>query len=256
MSLVNKNSRIPGSIAVILAAMLFFCEGANAQCGPPFRLGFNSCVGNELFRFDTVTYTNSLGQPFVITNFKYYISNIQLTDINGQVYIDKEGYYLIDFRDSSNIFLTLKDIEAGPYTKISFTIGVDSLHNCSGAQEGALDPVNAMFWTWNTGYIFLKMEGKSTASKSPGHIFEYHIGGYKEPNNSIRRVTLDIPPPKDSGFYKIEYVGVISDVEKLLSANNIIDFSKLSSVTDFHNAKMIADNYKEMFRISFIESSF
>ena len=129
-------------------------------------------------------------------------------------------------------------------------IGVDSLHNCSGAQSGVLDPINGMFWTWNTGYIFMKLEGKSPASKSPGHIFEYHIGGYKEPTNFIRTASLTfskepmrINPDKATSIY------IKTDVSKILNGHDQIDFSKMSSVTDFHNSDKIADNYKNMFSI-------
>ena len=50
---------------------------------------------------------------------------------------------------------------AGNYNSLSFLLGVDSMHNVSGAQTGALDPANDMFWTWNSGYVMAKMEGAS-----------------------------------------------------------------------------------------------
>ena len=55
--------------------------------------------------------------------------------------------------------LELADIPNGEYTKVNYTIGVDAARNTEGAQDGALDLVNGMFWSWNTGYIFMKMEG-------------------------------------------------------------------------------------------------
>ena len=138
----------------------------------------------------------------------------------------------------------------GEYTGISFIIGVDSLHNCSGAQAGALDPVNAMFWTWNTGYIFLKLEGKSPASKSPGNIFEYHIGGYKQPTNCIRQVSLAFKAPLklNSSHLEVE-LHIKADAAEVLKTPTTIDISQLSSVTDFHNATTIADNYADMFSV-------
>ncbi|WP_316930094.1 MbnP family protein, partial [Hymenobacter sp. IS2118] len=44
--------------------------------------------------------------------------------------------------------LALKDIPVGDYQSVSFTVGVDSARNVAGAQTGALDPNNGMFWTW------------------------------------------------------------------------------------------------------------
>ena len=133
-------------------------------------------------------------------------------------------------------------------------IGVDSIHNCSGAQSGALDPVNGMFWTWSTGYIFLKLEGHADASASSGHIFEYHIGGYAAPNNCIRRVTLSLTA---KGLRieksKANKIWLKADISEILKNPVTIDFSKLSSVTDHHNAITIADNYMDMFTIKAVE---
>ncbi|MFM1792223.1 MAG: hypothetical protein RLZZ252_577 [Bacteroidota bacterium] len=66
---------------------------------------------------------------------------------------------------------------------------MDSLHNCSGIQEGALSPSNGMFWSWSTGYIFVRVEGKS--NQSPTGNFLYHLGGYQGPFNAIRAKNLN-----------------------------------------------------------------
>jgi len=221
-------------------------KGAGTSGSAQYRLAIDS------------SYINSVGQSFTVTNFKYYISNIKLTDSGGRVFENKNSYYLIDENDSASHHIQLDDIPEGDYSKISFTIGVDSLHNCSGAQSGALDPIHGMFWTWNTGYIFLKLEGKAPASKQPGHIFEYHIGGYKAPSNCIREVSFDIAGIHSYVSDDDLLVGaspgtcqirLSADISSILSAHYTVDFSKLSSVTDFHNAATIADNYKDMFHL-------
>ena len=135
------------------------------------------------------------------------------------------------------------------YQSISFTIGVDSIHNCSGLQTGALDPTNAMFWAWNTGYIFLKLEGTADASHSPGHFFEYHIGGFRAPNNSIRSITLPFEKTLKVKAKSKPIVRIKADVLEIFKSPTVIDFSKTSVVTDFHNAGIIADNYTNMFSV-------
>jgi hypothetical protein len=109
-----------------------------------------------------------------------------------------------------------------------------------------------MFWAWNTGYIFLKLEGKSPESKSQGNIFEYHIGGYKNPTNCIRKINLSFKN-KSLGIGQKTSLRLIlkADVGQVLKEPLSIDFAKLSSVTDFHYATLIADNYADMF--SFLE---
>ena len=258
------------NIAAILVAM-FFCAASLSAQPKHMSLYFENRVRQDIVHPDSTTfgyyallqidstYMNALGQPYTVTNFKYYVSNIKLTDTNGKVFVHKDGYYLINQEDSASHHIELNDVPPGYYGKISFTIGVDSLHNCSGAQSGALDPINGMFWTWNSGYIFMKLEGKSPASRQPGHTYEYHIGGYKAPANCIRNVTLnimerdaymndDIPAgikPEDTLI--MDGISIRANVSAILSSHTRLDFSKMSSITDFHNAEIVADNYKDMF---------
>lgn len=198
-------------------------------------------------QLDSSIYKNEAGQTFSVTNFKYYVGKFLLKDKTGRQFIS-DDYFLINEDNEPSKQITLSDIPAGDYISCHFIIGVDSIHNCSGAQSGALDPVNAMFWAWNTGYIFLKLEGKSSVSTSPGHVFEFHIGGYKQPSNCIRSVALPIDNLKiETG--KTSTLTIKADASEVMKTPTTIDLSKLSSVTDFHNATTIADNYKDMFSI-------
>jgi hypothetical protein len=211
---------------------------------------FENYVGDKPLALDTATYTNAMKQNFTVTNFKYYISNIKLKGTNGNIYSKDDGYYLIKQDDESTWTAELDEVPDASYSGVSFTVGVDSLHNCSGAQSGALDPINGMFWTWSSGYVFMKLEGKSPVSKQPGHIFEYHIGGYREPNNFIRTVNLKFDKgPMNIKTDKTTRLYIKTDAAKILAGKNKIDIAKLSSVTDFHNASKIADNYVDMFSV-------
>ncbi len=230
-------------MATLWVAMSFTARPS----GGKLSIVFDHYVGDRLLQLDSVTYNNALGQPFTITKFKYYIGNIQLRKANGAA-ASFDDYHLIDEEESLSKKINL-DIPAGEYTGIDFIIGVDSLHNCSGAQSGALDPVNAMFWAWNTGYIFLKLEGKSPVSKSPGNVFEYHIGGYKQPANCIRHISLNFAQPLTMEHTGNKELHLKADAAELLKTPTTIDISTLSSVTDFHNATTIADNYMDMFSV-------
>lgn len=212
-------------------------------------IAFNHYVDDLPLSIDDKVYSNELKQTYTVTKFKYYISNIRLVKTDGKEY-SIPGYFLIDEEQEGSKKLMLASIPDGTYTAIRFIVGVDSLHNCSGAQSGPLDPVNGMFWAWNTGYIFLKLEGKSSFSASPGNIFEYHIGGYKKPADCIRTITLKPEAPLRIENKKTTFAEVKVNIAEILKAPLTIDFSALSSVTDFHNATTIADNYKDMFLIT------
>ena len=129
------------------------------------------------------------GDTMSFSTFRYYVSNIQLVKADGSKWSEPNSYHLVDLSDESSALLTLNDVPMADYTGVNLMIGVDSLHNVSGAQEGALSVANGMFWSWNTGYIFIKMEGTSTQSMNDA--FTYHIGGFSGANSAIQSKSLD-----------------------------------------------------------------
>ena len=211
-------------------------------------IGFNHYVDSLLLKLDSVEYKNELGQTYNVTKFKYYISNIHLTKSNGKEYVSKD-YYLINEEEETSKKIILKDIPEGEYVKLSFTVGVDSARNCSGAQSGALDPINGMFWIWNTGYIFLKLEGKAAASTAPGKIFEYHIGGYKDPNHYILKIFFPMKKTLLVEQNKTAELNIRVNVAEILKEPTSIDFSKTPTVTEPKNSKVIFDNYMDAFSL-------
>jgi hypothetical protein len=89
---------------------------------------------------------------------------------------------------------TISNLPTGNYNRIEFIIGVDSLRNTSGAQTGDMDPAQLMYWDWNQGYIFLKLEGNYVSPDSPqGDIFQFHIGGFQGNENCIQTCRLNLP---------------------------------------------------------------
>jgi len=105
-----------------------------------------------------------------------------------------DTYFLVDQAKVDSNLLSMKDMPAGDYTGLSFTVGVDSARTKAGAFTGALDANNAMWWDWSQEFINVKLEGTSPQSPSRGLVF--HIAGFKGANganNTIRTVALPFP---------------------------------------------------------------
>ena len=139
----------------------------------------------------------SNSKPFQINNFKFYLSNIRLYNINSLVDEELKSYHLIDLLDTSKNKLKVIRNNNMPFDRIDFNLGIDSLTNVSGAMEGDLDPTNNMYWTWQSGYINLKFEG----SIDNGVFREYHLGGYAFPNNALQKVSLKMNSSSNSIIY-------------------------------------------------------
>jgi hypothetical protein len=217
-----------------------------------FMLMFDNYVNSDKLIYDKY-YLNENKDSFKVSAFKYYISNISLKSDDGHNYIEEESYHLIDNGKDSSKIISLKGVKAGSYIQVQFLIGVDSARNVSGAQTGALDPNNAMFWDWNTGYIMAKIEGYSPqASKYPNNL-ALHIAGFKHPNSVLRWVTLSLPTVKYAENQKVT-VHIKTNLAEWFRTPNLIKFSDLSIVaSEGKEAQKIADNYADMFSIDHID---
>lgn len=145
----------------------------------------------EPFEMDKEFIQPMSGEKITFRTLRYYLSNVKLKKTDGSWWSEPESYRLIDAAVDIQPELEIKGVPTGDYTEISFTIGVDSTRNVSGAQDGALSPSNGMFWSWNTGYIFIKAEGDAPASATGS--FAYHIGGFKDPDNAIQVKSFVMP---------------------------------------------------------------
>jgi len=135
-------------------------------------------------------YLNPFGEAFEVTRFRFYTGKIAPAYVDASLKAKiTSPYHLIDFSDSNSTRIELP-VQAGNCHGIQLQIGVDSLDQSRGAQTGALDPAKGMFWTWNSGYINFKIEGNSPLSTQPSHLFEYHIGGYRNDNNTVWKIKL------------------------------------------------------------------
>jgi hypothetical protein len=157
---------------------------------PNLVLHFKATVHGQPLRLHQ-HYTNPFGETFRPDMFRFYAGKIRpaLKNNPAKKKYPEGTYHLIDFADAAATTVRLR-VPEGVYDEIHFLLGVDSIDQTSGAQSGALDPVRGMFWTWNTGYLSLKIEGTSPDSREPFHAFSYHIGGYRLPNRAISDIRI------------------------------------------------------------------
>jgi hypothetical protein len=218
------------------------------------KLSFINNVNGGKISFNDSTYTNSFGENYTITKLRYYVTNISLQS-GPQSVKEKNSYHLIDENKAESQVVKFL-IPEGDYNAIQFLLGVDSLHNVSGAQTDALDPANDMFWTWNTGYVMAKMEGNSSSSKQVNNKFEFHIGGFSGPFNVLQRILLDFPGETYRFVAGKNYeVTINADINDWWQHPHDIKISEHAIITSPGKlAKEISENYAKMFHIEKIIS--
>ncbi|HEX7458919.1 MAG TPA: MbnP family protein [Ginsengibacter sp.] len=208
----------------------------------------NNVKGNKIVLNDSL-YANPFGEKYNITKLRYYVSNIELKKANN-FFKEKNSYHLIDESEPGSKVINLS-LPEGNYNQLQFLLGVDSLHNVSGAQTDDLDPAKDMFWTWNSGYVMAKMEGNSPASNQVNNKFEYHIGGFSGPNNVIKEIHLNFPGNTFHFAANKRYEIIINaDIDAWWQNPHDIKISEHANITSpGENAKNISDNYANMFHI-------
>lgn len=134
---------------------------------------------------------------------KGYISQVVFVK-NGKATEEKNSYHLVDFLSGDPVQFNLP---FAPYDSVYFTMGIDSAVQVKGVMDGDLDPSQNMYWTWQSGYIHLKLEGVSIPAIGKERAFQYHIGGYRFPDNTCRSFGFPYKPGMKIGV----------DMQRLLS---------------------------------------
>ena len=244
----------PVRLLLISCFVIFWAALATAQSTVTLRVSHR--FGNQPLQLER-PYPTRHGDQVSLSRFVYYLSHVQLTDQRGRVWQQPDSYHLLETPDQGEaaFSLPLANVPTGDYTTLSFYVGVDSLRNHGGAQVGALDTENGMFWMWQTGYVFLKAEGF------------YHLpGGTKKPlvvhighDNCYRRVTLRLPQPLRVPANGPANAGitVLADARRLFGEPRGVSFalrpptdSTKGSIMGGPAAPRVADNYAAMFSLS------
>lgn len=256
------------SMLVVLAGLITACQPEPVEPDPvppvytpptgnAVLLSFENVVGADSLVLDQqLRYANLNGDSFSVELMKYYISNISFTDNLGNTWYEPESYHLVDAADPNSLKFYIANMPAGNYVSVNFMIGVDSARNVSGTQTGALDPVHGMFWTWSSGYIMAKMEGRSPSSTQSFDLVIFHIGGFsgqyagqRWASPSFNSLTANVT---GSTVPKIK---LKADLNEWFQGPNIIDFSSMNNInTPGNNSVRIADNYADMFTVTAIEN--
>jgi hypothetical protein len=217
----------------------------------------DNVAGSQDFALNT-EYTNASSEKYAVSKLWYYISNIRLKKSDGTEYVvpQDSSYFLVKEDVAASQELELSKVPQADYVGITFTIGVDSLRNTADVSKrtGALDIAGAgasMYWSWNSGYIFFKMEGTSPqapADANGNHPFLFHVGGYggysSKTINNIKTKTLTFGSDKATVRSNIApEVHLLFDIAKVMNGSPNVSLSSNAVVMGGTFSSTIATNY-------------
>lgn len=170
-------------LALMATPIIFFtgCEEDDNEVLELYLAFENTVDGNDIQTGQTYT-ANGRSIDFDIIN--YYISNVRIMDDSGNMILSNDEVFLAK-EGNANSFKIGEFQESQHAHMVMFTLGVEDTTVNLGdpSQYGSDHPLSTsqgMHWSWNSGYIFLKVEGEVDTTATPdGNLDEayiYHLG--------------------------------------------------------------------------------
>jgi hypothetical protein len=132
-------------------------------------------VDNDVLRTGLMCYQNASGDSFQVDLLKYFIGKFEWLRADGTSF-QSDNYQLINASNVASLDFQLANIPNGTYTGLRFCLGVDSISNQTLTNYNALDASSGMIWSWDTGYIFFKHEGRFIDSLNATKSLLFHYG--------------------------------------------------------------------------------
>lgn len=200
-------------------------------------LTFDARFGNQDFALNT-DFT-AAGKTFNFNKFRYWISNVILVNTNGEEVKVPASYYLLEetgrisLEGVSNDLATtiypatkredvvLKELKAGDYKTLKFSVGVDSRYNDNlSLLSGELSPLNGMTnvsWMWLTSYIFTSATG-TVAEGTNSKALKIETGL----NANYKTVVLDLPQTLKVSSGKASGIALNVDLAKAFDGIDVM----------------------------------
>jgi len=176
---------------LLLLVYIMFGLNAFAQNNSLLKVNFKALIYHLPLKLDS-DYVLLNNDTISFETCRFYVSNIQLMHQNKMVFTDSILAHLVDMAEPNTQVIVLNSPKNIKYNAIKFNIGIDSNLNVAEVLGGDLDPTKGMYWSWQSGYINFKIEGKSKKSPSRYKQFQYHLGGYLTPYNALQQVVFKI----------------------------------------------------------------
>lgn len=223
------------------------------------KLEFDNVYGDANFAFDT-EYINSNGEKIKADKVIYIVSNIVLTKTDNTTYTlpKNESYFFVNEDDAASMILTLPNIPAGNYTKVTFGVGVDQAQFEAGADgQGFLWTDAAalgMTWSWAAGYKFVKFEGFVNSTSHTNAKYRVHTGKTGAIYN-YAEITLNLPDMALVRTTVTPQIHIMADLKKIVDGNTTINFEDgLDAMGGARVQDIMANNVPTMFSVHHVHN--
>lgn len=178
-------------VAVACSLMVVACGDDSEPPEVPVSVNFAVASDDGPWACGDAPALGSSDSEFVISDLRFYVHDVSLVRAGGEVVSlataddgiwTGQGVSLLDFEDGTGPCDSGNEgtnsvvngtVPEGEYTGLSFTLGVpfDLNHQDAGVAVAPFS-YSAMFWGWQGGYKFLRLDGETVA----GNGNRIHLG--------------------------------------------------------------------------------
>lgn len=251
---INKLA-ITAAFALLVTVTIFTgCKKDDDETPTPNtvqKLSFHlhTMVGTSPATYGT-QFQDVSGRKFNLSDLRYYISNIILIKNDGNELPLTGKVILVNPTESE---YELGNVPVASYKGFKFMVGLDSATNHSDPTTySANDPLSiqspSIHWSWNSGYIFMKIEGQvdtTIASNGPLDLsYFYHIGLDEFKRN------VDFSADAFAVVSGSDYeIGLEFDLLKVLNNVDMRTENATHTMDNMMLATKIADNWPSAFEL-------
>lgn len=272
MMLRDSTLRVFGLLHVLLAAHWIGCTSppntpdaaptpeaaiaavAEDRAAARATIELQAVAGESAFALGAIERSHAGGE-YKVTKLRYYLSEPELVALNGATVKARlaapdgtrmqYGVALVDHSVPSSLAVRLL-APAGTYKAVNLTIGVPDTspqggtlnHGDASKRAAPLDVDSDMYWSWNPGYVFLKIEGQVDKGNGSWKPFFYHLG-------NDRRAKLHVHVPLEMKQGEPARARFLVDVNQLFVTPEGLDGPNLAAAEREHGGpslEQIASN--------------
>ncbi|MEI6851515.1 MAG: MbnP family protein [Bacteroidota bacterium] len=170
--------------ALLISLIMISCKKDKPIVDSPKKTGnihfqFSHKVNGQILITDTLVYTNTAGNHYMVNDIKYFISEITLHNSNGSNYVisSANGIHYIDTDiPSTYLWQPIDNVPAGNYTSVSFIFGINQEKNIAGLFTNPPEVNMAWPQPLGGGFHYMQLNGwwmDTNAMLSP---LSFHLG--------------------------------------------------------------------------------
>jgi len=178
-----KNERIGFVLFLLMMWGVLMSSSCNNNDEPKPDNGkvkfiFEHKIDSRAIVYDTMQYINAAGNPYLVSEIQYFVSDFRLWKNGQSVLLDQwEDIHYVDTDiPASWIYSPADDIPTGEYDSITFVFGITGEKNQSFMFVNP--PESFMFWPeyLGGGYHYMKLNGKWKTGDNTVKPFNFHLG--------------------------------------------------------------------------------